>query len=286
MNFFDLHCDTAYRCYNENLSFDDGFLSVTPSKAETFDKWYQCFAIFVKDGKCRPFDYYKNVLDNFKSELKNKPQNLTPIFTVENGIIIENDLSRIEVMYNHGVKALTLTWNGENQIAGGADTDIGLKSFGKEVILQLNRHNIMTDLSHLNKKSFYAALEVADIPIVTHSCLQTVCKHKRNIDDSQLKALVQKDGIFGLCFYPVFLGEGDVFENIYKNVFHILDLGYEDYLSVGSDFDGADMNEQLKDISFVPKLYKYLKFRNINDNILNKIFFENAYRFFKKGKIV
>lgn len=286
MNFFDLHCDTAYRCYNENLSFDDGILSVTPSKAEIFDKWYQCFAIFVKDGTCRPFDYYKNVLDNFKSELKNKPQNLTPLFTVENGIIIENDLSRIEVMHNDGIKALTLTWNGENQIAGGADTDIGLKNFGKEVILQLNRHNIMTDLSHLNKKSFYAVLELADIPIVTHSCLQMVCKHKRNIDDNQLKALVQKGGIFGLCFYHVFLGDGDVFENIYKNVFHILDLGYEDYLSVGSDFDGADMNEGLKDISFVPKLYKYLKFRNINDNILNKIFFENAYRFFKKGKII
>lgn len=286
MNFFDLHCDTAYRCYNENLSFDDVFLSVTPSKAETFDKWYQCFAIFVKDGTYRPFDYYKNVLDNFKSELKNKPQNLTPLLTVENGIIIENDLSRIEVMHNDGVKALTLTWNGENQIAGGADTDIGLKNFGKEVILQLNRHNIMTDLSHLNKKSFYAVLELADIPIVTHSCLQTVCKHKRNIDDNQLKALVQRGGIFGLCFYPVFLSEGDVFENIYKNVFHILDLGYEDYLSIGSDFDGADMNERLKDISFVPNLYKYLKFRNINDNILNKIFFENAYRFFKKGKII
>lgn len=286
MNFFDLHCDTAYRCYNENLSFDDGFLSVTPSKAEIFDKWYQCFAIFVKDSTYRPFDYYKNVLDNFKSELKNKPQNLTPLFTVENGIIIENDLSRIEVMHNHGVKLLTLTWNGENQIAGGADTDIGLKNFGKEVILQLNCHNIMTDLSHLNKKSFYSVLELADIPIVTHSCLQTVCKHKRNIDDNQLKALVQRGGIFGLCFYPVFLGDGDVFENIYKNIFHILDLGYEDYLSIGSDFDGADMNERLKDISFAPKLYKYLKFRNINDNILNKIFFENAYRFFKKGKII
>lgn len=286
MNFFDLHCDTAYRCYNENLSFDDGFLSVTPSKAKIFDKWYQCFAIFVKDGTYRPFDYYKNVLNDFKSELKNKPQNLTPLLTVENGIIIENDLSRIEVMHNHGVKALTLTWNGENQIAGGADTDIGLKNFGKEVILQLNRHNIMTDLSHLNKKSFYSVLELADIPIVTHSCLQTVCKHKRNIDDNQLKALVQRGGIFGLCFYPVFLGNGDVFENIYKNIFHILDLGYEDYLSLGSDFDGADMNERLKDISFVPKLYKYLKFRNINDNILNKIFFENAYRFFKKGKII
>ena len=38
------------------------------------------------------------------------------------------------------------------------------------------------------------------------------------IDDNQLKYLVQKGGIFGLCFYPVFLGCRDIFENIYKNI--------------------------------------------------------------------
>ena len=96
--------------------------------------------------------------------------------------------------------------------------------------------------------------------------------------------MVQRGGIFGLCLYPVFLGEDDVFENVYKNIFHILDMGYEDSLSIGSDFDGADMSKKLYDISSVPKLYEYLKLRKINENILNKIFFDNAYNFFYKGK--
>lgn len=284
MNFFDLHCDTAYRCYDENIMFNDNSLAVTPSKTEKLDKWFQCFAVFVKDGTYKPFDYYKNITENFSSVLKNKPKNLTSFLTVENGIVIEDDLSRVEMMYNDGVRAVTLTWNGENQIAGGANTDVELKIFGKEVICELNRFEIMTDLSHLNKKSFYSALELADIPIVTHSCLEPLCVHRRNIDENQLNALVQKDGIFGLCFYPAFLGEGDVFENIYKNIFRILDLGFENHLAIGSDFDGAVMSKKLYDISFVPKLYKYLQFRGIDDKILNKIFFENAYRFFKRGK--
>ncbi len=284
MNFFDLHCDTAYKCYRDNLSFGDDVLAVTPQKAAIFDKWYQCFAIFIKDGIESPFEYYKNTLNNFKNELKLKPDNLTSILTVEGGLLIQDDLSRVETMYNDGIKALTLTWNGENQIAGGADTDIGLKDFGRDVIAELNRFGIAADLSHLNKKSFYGAIEFADMPIVTHSCLETVNNHRRNIDDNQFKELVQKDGIFGLCFYPVFLGMGDVFENIYKNIFHILDMGYEDYLSIGSDFDGADMSDKLYDISAVPSLYNYLKSRGFNEEILDKIFFKNAYNFFVRGK--
>ncbi len=285
MQFFDLHCDTAYKCYRDNLQFTDDALAVAPQKAISFEEWYQCFAIFIKDGTNNPFEYYKKSLENFKNQLKNKPKNLTPIFTVEGGLLIEDDLSRVETMYNDGIRVLTLTWNGENQIAGGVDSDVGLKKFGIDVINELNKFNIMTDLSHLNKKSFYDAIEISNTPIVTHSCLEYVHNHRRNIDDDQLKLLVQKGGIFGLCFYPVFLGEGNVFENIYKNVFRILDLGYEDYFSIGSDFDGADMDNELNDISAVPILYEYLKSQNINENILNKIFFENAYNFFKKGDI-
>lgn len=284
MNFFDLHCDTAYKCYCGNLLFTDNALAVTPQKAVTFEKWYQCFAIFIEDGTKNPFEYYKNVFKNFYLHLKNKPDNLTPILMVEGGLLIENDLSRVESMYNDGIMALTLTWNGENQIAGGAYSDAGLKDFGKQVIYELNRFKILTDLSHLNKKSFYDCLELCDYPIVTHSALEAINIHKRNIDDNQLKLLVQKQGVFGLCFYPEFLGDGDVFENIYKNIFHILDLGYEDNLCIGSDFDGADMSEKLYDLSAVPHLYKYLKSRNINENIMNKIFFKNAYKYLSKIK--
>ncbi len=285
LNLFDLHCDTAYKCYRDNLSFNDNSLSITPNKAKNIDKWYQCFAIFIKDGIENPFDYYKNTLKNFKSQLVNKPNNLTPVFTVEGGLLIENDLNRIETMYNDGIRALTLTWNGENQIAGGADTDIGLKSFGKDVIKELNRFDIFVDLAHLNKQSYYDALDLAQKPIITHSCLEVVNNHRRNIDDKQFKALVQKGGIFGLCFYPIFLGEGNVYEKIYENIFHILDMGYEDYLSIGSDFDGADMAKELCDISAVLSLHEYLKTKNINEEILNKIFFYNAYKFFNKGEL-
>lgn len=285
MNFFDLHCDTAFRCYNEGLNFFDNRLAVTPTKGRLFDKWYQCFAIFISDRIQNPFEYYKRSFNSFKSQLNNKPEYLNAVFTVEGGTLIEFDLSRIEILYADGIRALTLTWNGENQIAGGAYSNGNLKEFGKQVIKELNRFKMFTDLSHLNKKSFYNVLELADRPVITHSALEAVNIHKRNIDDCQLKQLVQKNGLFGLCFYPDFLGNGDVFENIYRNVFHILDLGYENFLSIGSDFDGADMSQKLYDLTYMPTLYGYLNSRGINKKILDKMFFENAYDFFQnKGE--
>ncbi len=281
MNFFDLHCDTAYKCYTQDLSFADNSLAVNANNADCFDKWYQCFAIFINDTQKEPYIFYKNTLKYFKHQIKKPPQNLTPIFTVEGGRLIEDDLSRVEQLYNDGIKALTLTWNGENQIAGGADTDACLKPFGKSVINELNKFNIAADLSHLNKQSFFDALDCASRPIVTHACLNFVYPHRRNLDDTQLKLLFQKGGVLGLCLYPAFLGQGDVYQNIYKNVYHILELGYDDYLCIGSDFDGADMSDKLYNISFVPFLYGYLNSKGIDKNTLNKIFFKNALDFFK-----
>lgn len=282
MKYFDLHADTVYRCLREKLVFNDCALNITPEKASAFEEWHQCFAVFIKDGLKETFEYYENSVNFLKNEFQNKPQNLTPILTVEGCLFAQNDLSIVETMFNDGIRASTLTHNAENRCAGGAHSDAGLKDFGKEIIKEFNKFDIAVDLAHLNKKSYYPALELANRPIITHTCLECFNKHPRNVDDDQIKALVEKKGILGICYYPLFLGEGDVFENIYKNVYHILELGFEDHLSIGSDFDGCDLSKKLSDISCVPSLYEYLNFRKINKKILDKIFFYNAYDFFNK----
>ena len=49
MDFFDLHCDTAFELYKRNLSFDNDELSVTKNSAKVFGKWTQTFAVWIKD---------------------------------------------------------------------------------------------------------------------------------------------------------------------------------------------------------------------------------------------
>lgn len=275
MNYFDLHCDTPYECYFKNQDFFENNLAVSGEKGAVFENWKQVFAVWIRDDQAEPYKLYNAILKDFKEKLKSKPDNLTPYFSVEGGAVIEDDTDRLYILKEDGICALTLTWNGENRIAGGSKSDKGLTDFGKRVIRDLNSLNMLCDLSHLNEKSFYSAIELADYPIATHSNCREVCNCPRNLSDNQLKLIAEKGGIVGLCFYPEFLG-GDVLEKLYRNIYHMLELGMENNIAIGSDFDGADMSGSLCDISKIPFLYDKLLKKGINKPILDKIFYKNA----------
>ena len=283
MRFFDLHCDTAYKCYIDDEEFDVKRLAVSGECGKVFDEWSQTFAVWIKDNQEKPFLLYKNILSDFKSKLGNKPQNLRPIFAVEGGAVLENDSDRIFELWADGIKLLTLTWNGENNIAGGCHTDKGLTNFGKTVIEKMNHLKIGCDLSHLNEKSFFAALDKSVFPLATHSNCKSICDNPRNLTDQQIKVLCKRGGIIGLCFYPDFLGQ-NVMQKIYENIYHIADMGFENSIAIGSDFDGGEMDKSLDKISKVPDLYAFLSEKGLERGFLDKIFFKNANNYIAKLK--
>ncbi len=275
MNFFDLHCDTAYEMYVKNQTFSKNSLAVAADKGAIFDNWCQTFAVWLPENTEKPFEFYKAVLSNLKSSLCG---NVKPVFSVEGGTVLENDADRLYALKADGIKFLTLTWNGENAIAGGSKSDKGLTDFGKTVIAKMNKLNMPVDVSHLNDKSFYKVLEIAEKPLASHSNCRSICNVPRNLSDDQIKLIFEKNGIIGLNFYPEFLGE-NVFEKIYQNIYHLCDMGLENNIAIGSDFDGADMCDKLSDITKIPNLYAFLKGRGLTDALLNKIFYKNAYDF-------
>lgn len=281
MNYFDLHCDTAYECCFKNKEFIKNDLAVSADKGAAFEKWSQVFAVWVRDDAERPYELYRTVLDRFKEKLDGAPTSLTPYFAVEGGAVIERNSDLLYTLKEDGVKYLTLTWNGENRIAGGSKTEKGLTRFGKEVIKKLNSLKICCDLSHLNDKSFFAAIEQAEYPIASHSNCRAVCNSVRNLTDGQLKLIGQRNGLIGLCFYTKFLG-GDTVERLYENICRMAELGLENNIAVGSDFDGAETENPVKTVSGVPALYKALNEKGIDKDMLDKIFYKNAQNYFDK----
>lgn len=277
--YFDLHCDTPYECFVKNEPFDSNSLAVCGEQGKVFEQWRQCFAVWIKDESPNPFELYRAVFSDFAAKIEQKPENLTPIFTLEGASLLEENIERLERLSLDGIKVITLTWNGENLLAGGVDSNKGLSDFGREVISGMNRLKIACDLSHLNQKSFFEVLEVAEHPLVTHTCCRSLVNSRRNLTDEQIKAVVQSGGVIGLCFYPVFVGE-DVFDGIYRNIFHLCDMGFEDNISIGSDFDGAQMSPKLDKISKIPQLYAFLSQKGLQKRLLDKIFYNNAEKFF------
>ena len=128
---------------------------------------------------------------------------------MENGAPIQQSLSLLRTFYRLGVSYLTLTHNGDNDIADSAAEGIrwhGLSPFGKQVVAEMNELGMMVDLSHASDETFWDVLRVSQAPVVaTHSCCRALCPHRRNLTDDMLTALGESGGYVGINFYPAFL---------------------------------------------------------------------------------
>ena len=142
---------------------------------------------------------------NFKDIEKAKIKNKTAIFFgFQNCSPIEDDISLVEKIYEHGRRFMQLTYNNQSLLATGCyeKTDSGVTNFGREVIKEMNRLGIVIDMSHSAEKSTYDAIEISQNPIaITHA--NPIFWHKavRNKSDELLKTLSESGGMLGLSLY-------------------------------------------------------------------------------------
>lgn len=144
--------------------------------------------------------------------LENVSKGLISIFIgMENGAPIQKSLSLLRTFFRLGVRYMTLTHNGDNEIADSAAQGKrwhGLSPFGREVIAEMNRLGMIIDIAHASDETFYDVLEYSRAPIVsTHSCCRSLAHHRRNMSDEMLRALADKGGVIQINFYPVFLSD-------------------------------------------------------------------------------
>jgi membrane dipeptidase len=133
---------------------------------------------------------------------------------VEGGTAIESSLSKLQSLYDLGVRYLTLTWSDSPDWASCAEDEVsetyqghrGLTDFGREVIRKMNELGMIIDVSHSGEKTFWDVLETSSKPIIaSHSCTKALCLHYRNLSDAQIKAIGQNGGVIFINFYPGYL---------------------------------------------------------------------------------
>ena len=309
MPVFDLHCDTLtafmspLRCRD---TLDDPCSAFALSKVQTIP-WCQCCAVFVPDGLTpqEALGYYRFHQNSFQRQLLDRTcqasacttaqeissaweqKKTALVLTVENGSLLGAGLEHVEELRRDGVRMVTLTWNGENALGSGHETDHGLTPLGKEAVRALEEAGITVDVSHLNDTGFRDVLEAAQKPFAaSHSNARAVCAHRRNLEDWQIREMVIRNCIIGLNYYSPFLrsdGNEADFDDLYRHICHFLELGAENCLALGSDFDGADLPPCLDDCRKVPVLGEYLMNRGLSRSLVEKIFWQNALEFAQKN---
>ncbi|WP_078381797.1 dipeptidase [Sutcliffiella halmapala] len=287
MKIIDLHCDALLKLWESKGSLSYANSEELDTNMERLKKgkvWVQCYAVFVyPDVKVEQkfqaaldqIDYFYNEILAKNQEMKQikqwediallKDGEIGAILTLEGVDAIGNDLEKLKLLYQLGVRSVGLTWNNANLAADGVGEKrgAGLTSFGKEIVQFNNKNRILTDVSHLSEKAFWDVIALAEYPIASHSNAKAICNHPRNLNDDQAKAIFAKGGRIHVVYCPPFVKEdGNAkISDLIKHIDHFCSLGGKKQIGLGSDFDGIS--------TYISDLEDASKYQNLINELLN-----------------
>ena len=172
---------------------------------------------------------------------------------VENGFSIGQDISLIEDYKNRGARYMGLVHNGHNDIGDSAQAQDtlndmpeehgGLSEYGYQVVEELNRVGILVDISHVSKQTMLDAVNHSRAPIIaSHSSVNGIFEHPRNLDDEQLLAIQANGGVVQIVAFDNYLNEGRGTASVEELLDHIdytVDLIGIEHVGISSDFGGG-----------------------------------------------
>ncbi len=199
------------------------------------------FIVYVSQGPVDDAGYnnaYEQAQDKFKAinrMLDNSPDDLALVTSpeqlravvangqlavaigVENAYPLGRDLQHLQEFYDRGARYISLTHFGHNHFAdssvakgeqhGVAEPENqGLSDTGKRLIREMNRLGIMVDVSHTSRLSTMAAVKLSQTPVIaSHSSVQAVYDHPRNLSDQEIKAIAAKGGVIQAVAFDAYM---------------------------------------------------------------------------------
>ncbi len=192
----------------------------------------QVFSVFCTGDIRNPFLFANKQIDSLDAAIARNPDKMVKAVSskeifkavkqhkfvamigVEGGHMIENDLDKLDVLYNRGARYMTLTWNNSTDWATSAFDETfkkdlshkGLTEFGKQVVNRMNQLGMMADISHVGEQTFWDVLNTTTKPVIaSHSSVYNLCNHQRNLKDDQIKAIAKNGGVIQVNFNPPFI---------------------------------------------------------------------------------
>jgi len=191
-------------------------------------------AIVRNPGQVAPVEY-RDDLDEVRDG-----DRLGVMISMEGMEALGRDPWLIEVYRDLGVRMASLTWEYRNFFADGCSERDGggLSGLGRILARRMAELEIIIDLAHTSRQTFWDVLEEvpeADV-IVSHSGCRALHDIPRNLDDDQLRALAARGGVFCVMLLPFALGEGSFFEVACAHVMHAIDVVGPGHVGLGGDF--------------------------------------------------
>ena len=234
----------------------------------------------------------KSLVKHIEKWNNNSIKKIGYILSLEGADSIIN-IDYLHNLYDEGLRAIGPAHYGPGTYAFGTGSSGGIGKKGKELLKEIEKLNLILDVTHLCDQSFWETLDNYNGNLwASHSNTRTIVPDERQFSDDQIKELIKRGAVIGMAFDAWMMipkwerGISNpvqkklLIENIVDHIDHICQLtGSSNHIGLGSDLDGGFGKEQcpldLDTIADLQKLDRILNKRGYSDDDINKIFNKN-----------
>jgi membrane dipeptidase len=239
------------------------------------------------------------------------------VITIEGGRVICHDLRVLRTLHSLGVRSITLAWGAATtwMDSWNEERHGGLTSFGRDVVVEMNRLGMLIDVSHASDRAFAQILETSQRPVfASHSSCRALTPTMRNMTDDMMRAMAEREGVINVNFGSGFLtavpdqvhpgrfgppqpaprdlfdrvgwkspAPGVPFERLIAHFEHSIRVAGANHVGIGSDFDGVKSVPQgMEDISKLPAITESLLARGHPEATVRDVLGRNNLRLLRE----
>ncbi len=156
------------------------------------------------------------------------------------GEIVGEDLSRIDLLHELGLRVLQITHHHNNPLGGGGleRSLSGLTKLGFEAVERMNRLGVIPDLSHASDQTGFDALKISKKPVIlSHGAARTIVNNGRCAPDTIIRGIAESGGVMGIFMLSFWLTSEAVptVESYLKQIKHVINVGGIEAVGIAND---------------------------------------------------
>ena len=171
----------------------------------------------------------------------NNPKMVGGLIGTEGSHALDGNLENIERLYENSFRMMSLQHFFDNKLGGSlhGTSGAGLTEFGKQAIYEMQRLDIIIDVSHSSENVVKDVLSISNQPLViSHTGFNGYCESPRNISDSLMVEIAEKGGLIGVGFWDAAVCDNTP-RSVAEAIIYGISLIGAEHVALGSDFDGT-----------------------------------------------
>jgi membrane dipeptidase len=205
---------------------------------DRFEKTIENIASVERELVAHP-DVFVKVRTASDLALAKSTRRMGLIFGCQDTTMLDGDLKRLAIFGDLGVRICQPTYNRRNLVGDGCleTADGGLSRLGHEFVSEINRLNMLLDLSHAGPRTISDGIGASTAPMaITHTGCRSLVDLPRNTYDHDLKALADRGGVAGIYFMPFLRLSGQPHgEDLIRHLEYAVNICGEDHVGLGTD---------------------------------------------------